>query len=259
MEQLRTILLILGIVLVAAIWLAETLRRRRTTHTSPDWGKADITHEEGIGSGVGGVSGMETETHPGEWGAANFSARRHEVVDEAQLEELKGLGKKSDNEFDDIPVLTAVVDPESLSSFPGEQTPPDEEVIVLTVMAPKGRPLRGPLLLKALHEAGLTHGDMEIFHFHVEGHSEPLFSVANILEPGRFILSEIAQFDTPGVALFMRLPTVMPGEEALHMMLRKARQIAAQLGASLCDGRRRPLADESLAELEQKAEGFPAE
>ncbi|MFO7592572.1 MAG: cell division protein ZipA [Pseudomonadota bacterium] len=258
MEQLRIILLILGVVLVGAIWLAETLRRRRANRSKLDWSKVDGAREGAFGSGRGSSPGMEAETHPDEWGEATFSARRHEVVDEAQLEGLKGLGNKDDDEFDDIPVLTAVVDPESLTSSGGEPTPSDEEVIVLTVMAPKGRPLRGPLLLKALQEAGLVHGEMEIFHFHVEGHSEPLFSVANILEPGRFILSEIVQFETPGVALFMRLPTVMPGEEALQMLLRKARQIAAQLGASLCDGRRQPLAEDTLAELEQQAEGFPA-
>jgi hypothetical protein len=41
-------------------------------------------------------------------------------------------------------------------------------------------------------------------------------------------------------------------------MLQKARQLGAQLNAVLCDGQRQPLNDETLAEMEKKAQRFPA-
>ncbi|MGM0593318.1 MAG: cell division protein ZipA C-terminal FtsZ-binding domain-containing protein, partial [Pseudomonadota bacterium] len=76
------------------------------------------------------------------------------------------------------------------------------------------------------------------------------------LEPGRFILSEMAQLETPGVALFMQLPAVIPGTEALQLMLEKAQQLAEQLGAELCDGQRQPLDEEAVTALEKRAAVF---
>lgn len=252
MEQLRTILIILGLVLVAGIWLADFLRRRRAMRAPHRWNEVSDINEAAI-SEEDMLSTAISAPDSDEWVGKAFSAQRSAYLDDEQLEELKGLGQDDDN----IPLLTAVV--EDPSAFIGtEHSVPAEEVIVLTLMAPERRQLRGPLLLKALQEAGLAHGVMEVFHFHVEGHKEPLFSVANILEPGRFVLSELAQLETPGLALFMRLPTMMPGEDALRIMLQKAHQVAAQLNASLCDSQRRPLDDASLAKLYQTAEQFPA-
>jgi cell division protein ZipA len=189
------------------------------------------------------------EPHPDEWVGKAFTANRNDALDDSQLEELKGLGG---DEPPAEPELAAT-EPAKSEEAPAAQP---EEVIVLTVLAQGRKKLRGPLLLKALQDCGLNHGDMDIFHYHVEGHDTPLFSVANVLEPGRFVLSEIAQLETPGVALFMQLPTVMPGAEALQLMLEKARQLAAQLGAELCDGQRQPLDDEAAAALEKRAASF---
>lgn len=254
MEQLRTILIVLGVLLVAGIWLADRIRRRRS-ESPRHWNELELDEEHGVDE-VQRFSTDDAGPMPDEWVGKAFSARRHDVLDDEQLESLKGLG--SDDE--------AGVEETAAPSGGGEQeelaTPapmPAEAVIVLTLLAPQGRQLRGPLLLKALQEAGLAHGEMDIFHYPVEGHSEPLFSVANVLEPGRFVLSEMAQMETPGVALFMRLPTFMPGGEALQMLLQKARQIAAQLGASLCDGQRQPLDDAALAALEKRAAAFTAQ
>lgn len=254
MEQLRIILIVLGVLLVAGIWLAERIRRRRS-EPPRHWNELELDEEHDVDE-VQRFSTDEAGPMPDEWVGKAFSARRHDVLDDEQLESLKGLGS------DDEAGVEETAAPAGGGGQEGVATPapmPAEEVIVLTLLAPQGRQLRGPLLLKALQEAGLAHGDMEIFHYAVEGHREPLFSVANILEPGRFVLAEMAQLETPGVALFMRLPAVMPGDEALKLMLQKAHQMAAQLNASLCDGQRQPLDDKALTALEKRAVRFRAE
>lgn len=259
MDTLRIILIVLGVLLVAGIWLADRIRRRRASRPPQHWNEIEEFNEEAI-SIEESFPSAEKEPHPDEWVGQAFTARRNDVLDDEQLEELKGLGSGESGDVDDAPSLNRDDAEEKASAGRAEakQPMPAEEVIVLTLLAGKGKKLRGPLLLKALQESGLAHGDMDIFHFHVEGHKEPLFSVANVLEPGRFVLSEMAQMETPGVALFMQLPAVMPGEEALRMMLQRARQMAAQLSASLCDGQRQPLDDAALAELERRAKKFPA-
>jgi len=259
-EQLRIILIILGILLLAGIWLAERIRRRRRLMQKPDdWDAIDSYNEDAV-SLEDTFPAAEETPHPDEWVGQAFTAKRHDVLDDEQLEGLRGLGG-SDSEVEEA-VASGETVTEKTDTKPQRQTAekpmPAEEVIVLTLLAQKGKKLRGPLLLKALQECGLEHGEMDIFHYPIEGHSEPLFSIANVLEPGRFVLSEMAELETPGIALFMRLPAPLPGDEALKLMLQKARQLGAQLNASLCDGQRQPLDDKALAETEKRAQGFSA-
>lgn len=260
MDQLRIILIVLGIVLVAGIWIADRIRRRRAMKPSSDWNEIESYNEDAV-SEEDMYPSLDDQTNPDEWVGKAFSAKRHDVLDDAHLEGLKGMASDGSVPEQQIPILDEVVEfaePQPSATPETEQDAQPEEVIVLTLLAEQGKRLRGPLLLKALQECGLSHGDMEIFHYSIEGHSEPMFSVANVLEPGKFVLSEMAQMETPGIALFMRLPTQMPGSEALQQMLHKARQLGAQLNANLCDGQRQPLDDATLAQLEARAQPFQA-
>ncbi|MGM0593317.1 MAG: cell division protein ZipA C-terminal FtsZ-binding domain-containing protein, partial [Pseudomonadota bacterium] len=201
MDELRIILIALGVLLVVGIYLADRMRRRRAARPPRDWHEIDQVNEAAI-SELDHLRTEEEAVNPDEWVGQAFTARRDDTLDEYQLDELKGLG----DEDSDSPAATREPSPGDTA-----EPAPAEDVIVLTLLAPKNKKLRGPLLLKALQECGLRHGDMDIFHYHVEGRDTPLFSVANVLEPGRFILSEMAQLETPGVALFMQLPAVIPG------------------------------------------------
>lgn len=242
MDTLRIILVIFGILLVAGIWLTDRLNRHKPK--TPRRNAID----PGILPPADESFTTEEESLPDEWvgKAVSISARRHQPLADEQLDDLKGMNGT-------LAGTEATVPDSSRHAFP-ESLP--ETVIVLTVMAREEKYFSGPLLLKVLQEAGLVHGEMGLFHYHLAGKDEPLFSVANILEPGRFELSEIATLQTPGLALFMRMPTVVPGEQALQILLQKSRQIAAQLSGSLCDEQRQSLGEEKLAELEQKARRY---
>ncbi len=261
MEQLRIILIILGLLLVLGIWLVDRIRRQRRLMRPPeDWDAIDSYNEDAV-SEEDSFPTAQKDLNPDEWVGKAFTAKRHDVLDDAQLEGLHGMAGSTADLEQEIPVLDDVVvfdEPQQARGTSQQNAVPQETVIVLTLLAPKGKPLRGPLLLKALQDSGLEHGNMDIFHYHAGGSSEPLFSAANVLEPGKFILSEIAQMETPGIALFMRLPNQLAGSDALNLMLQKARQMGAQLNATLCDGQRQPLNDKALAEMEEKAMVFPA-
>jgi len=252
MDTLRIILIVLGIALVAGIWLADRLKRRMPKRERR-WSANDF---DAIAEDTGGTFTTREEPLAEGWvdRSVSLSARRNEPLPEEQLEGLKGLGREPDDVTAAAPAGTAA------AAQPAEQPTiqPGEAVVVLTVMAGEGKRFTGPWLLKVLQEVGLEHGEMGIFHYHLAGKQEPLFSVANILEPGRFDLAEIVTLETPGVALFMRLPAVVAGELALQTLLQKSRQMAAQLSGTLCDEQRRPLGEEKLAELEQLAKRYAA-
>lgn len=242
MDTLRVILIIFGILLVAGIYLADRFKR--------DQSKKMMHHRDGIDldmlSAAGESFSTAEESFPVEWSGneTSISARRHQPLADDQLNDLKGLnGANAETD------ATAPSRPSDQGSLP-------ETVIVLTVMAREDKRFSGPLLLRVLQEAGLAHGGKGLFHYHPPGINEPLFSVANILEPGRFELSEIATLQTPGLALFMRLPAAVDGEQALQILLRKSRQIAAQLSGSLCDEQRRRLDEERLARIGQLARRY---
>ncbi len=246
MDTLRIILILFGILLVAGIYLVDVLRSRKARAPKP------IIEEPPIADELGNFEVTEDDIPPEAWLGMTFTARRQELLDDDHLRGLKGIGDEPVPEPVE-PSTRPHSETESESeSKPAQQADPGS-VIVLTLIAPKGKPIRGPLLLRALKDAGLYYGDMDIFHYVEREGDEPLFSVANILEPGRFVISEMAEFSTPGIALFMSLPTSLPGGEALRIMLSKARQLDAQLNATLCDGQRQPLSDEMLAWLEMKA------
>lgn len=246
MDTLRIILVILGILLVAGIYLLDLLRSRKAQAPKA------IIEEPPIADELGNFEVSEDDIPPEAWLGMTFSARRQERLDDEHLRGLKGLGDEVEVEpVEQSPAQHNETQSETHTE-PAQQANPGA-VIVLTLIAQKNKPIRGPLLLRALKDAGLFYGDMDIFHYVDREGDEPLFSVANILEPGRFVLSEMAEFSTPGIALFMSLPTSLPGGEALRIMLSKARQLDAQLNATLCDGQRQPLSDEMLEWLEKKA------
>lgn len=244
MDTLRIILVIFGILLVAGIWLMDRLNRHK-----PKAPRRNAIDPSILPPADESFTSVE-EPLPDDWVGkeVSISARRHQPLADEQLDDLKGMNG--------TPASTDATASASLHHAFPESLP--ETVIVLTVMAREDKHFSGPLLLKVVQEAGLVHGEMGLFHYPLAGKDEPLFSVANILEPGRFELSEIATLQTPGLALFMRLPAVAPGEQALQILLQKSRQVAAQLSGSLCDELRLRLDDEKLARLGEKARRYGA-
>lgn len=122
-----------------------------------------------------------------------------------------------------------------------EPAPGDEDrIIALYVVAPRGERLRGADLQSAFSRLGLEHGDLDIFHRH-DDQQRTVFSVANAAEPGTFDPATLRDLETPGVALFMRLPTPMPAPDAFDELVTAARALAADVGGHALDGRQSTL------------------
>ena len=136
-----------------------------------------------------------------------------------------------------IPVETAAA--EAYSDEELEDELKDGLMLVLNV-AGSGRNLRGSTILKAITATGFTYGPMGIFHYYSPNRAgkRPLFSLANMMEPGSFNLKAMEELSTPGLTLFANITHPEEGMETFSIMLETANRLADILDATVCDEQR---------------------
>ena len=134
-----------------------------------------------------------------------------------------------------------------------------EEILVVNVMAKAGNDFAGEKLLEVLMTAGLRFGDMDIFHYPLDPSRDdepPVFSVANILNPGTFDLDSIETFHTPGLSLFLVIPSPKNDQQAFDDMLRIAEHIKTAFAAELRDDRRNIMTAQTIEHYRQRIRDF---
>ena len=124
----------------------------------------------------------------------------------------------------------------------------DEEVIYLNLQSRDGE-IEGADLIRAMQKYDLTHGDMGIFHRLTEGSRQPLFSIANMVEPGNFDIETLSTMTTPGLTLFLRLPRTFDALHALDEMWATTRGLASELNADILDRNRQPFSSQKQQKM----------
>lgn len=260
MDNLRWSLLLIGILLVAGIYVWDRLRRRRTP---PAGGNLDTQDKALLESLDAGRRVPDTDLKEA-LGELNGLRGEHPTDETLDIDELRTLvpdpeGTNVDRPGDGgVPGVEDEVPPAS-SEEPRRGEPSEELVIVLNVMAASEQTFPGTEVRKALEEVDLRHGDMRIFHHFGVGEMSvdgPVFSVANILEPGFFELERMDAMATPGVCMFMRLPGPLDGRVAFELLLSTGRRLAQQLGGELRDETRSVLSLQKIAQIRERIGEF---
>ncbi len=240
-DQLRLVLLLAGMVLVAAIYLWDRYQRSRRRLKGLSLRKArKIRRELGLDreEEVPSFTAMDGEISPEPGVTLRVIDRSREAAPEPPAVEPEPRPQAASDR-------PPVPEPESEPPVP----PPGEvpELVVQIGLRAREGAFRGPEILEAMAQAGLEPGTMRIFHRLDARHPDrPLFSVASMVEPGHFPFDDMEHFSTPGLLFFAQLPGVRDGLEIYSEMLFAANQVAEQLDGILQDENRAVLTRQSI-------------
>ena len=156
------------------------------------------------------------------------------VNDQERLEPSLDKESVADN-YDDVSISE---DPASVADAEDEpeQVERKQKIVTLRIVARKQATFAGDDLALSLRGIGMRHGKFGIYHRH-DGNDESkiIFSVASLVEPGSFDLTNLKAQEIPGISLFMILPGPMDGAEAFDLMMVAARALSQSLNGDLLD------------------------
>jgi len=239
MNGFRLILLGIGLLIIAGIYLHGTVSRKRRIRSRVE--KIPILENDNIPN-ISFNHDDENNNFSDASGGADQNASAPKKNDAEPLNETQ---QDKQNE-----AVVREVKEELL------RTATKEELIILYIMAEKGHSFKGKKILYAMESVDMEFGPMDIFHHYGtdEMKSEkPLFSLLNIVEPGHFNINQMEGFTSNGLAIFMRLPVNNNGGKAFDIMLDKAWEIARILNGELHDSKHNFLDPSTVNTMRDKA------
>ena len=145
--------------------------------------------------------------------------------------------------------------PDQPRAEPESLAPDVPEFIAIHVKSAHQTPFVTQAIFAAAESAGLIHDDQGIFQMPgAAGAGAPLFSMANMLEPGTFSHADPTRA-TRGLTLIMRLPAESNPGMVLDLMLQTAELLATSLGGMVYGADHRLLDKDRTAALRHQAAG----
>ena len=289
MDKLRLTLLIVGCFIVLGIYLWEifykTSPKKKTdildaVDETPDIPLTPFNNEaEDSAAAMAVLGSLLTQTRDQNIGESNpvvplttpEPENNHDAPDDElplPLEMSVKDYETESSENNDYDVFAAIE--EDIQEHEDERTPEvpeqdadtlkanqsSEDLLVLYITSPAHILFNGLSISKAADEVGMVYGHMNIFHHFGPGklHSgQPLFSIANMHEPGSFDLGRMADLKTKGVVVFMYSPASIDASVVFELYLNTTQRVAEILGGDVRTSDNEILNTASIKTLRDKA------
>ncbi len=223
-NTIRIILIIVGALLILALFLWERSRRADAADEDGDYEEADSPY--GL---------PHTKREP------RFGAVVEDEESVGPVRVVRTRSPTSESGDDDESRRRLEID----SGRYAEQQPPAnaEPLLIQLSVSARREPFAGPDLISAAESCGLRPGQMDIFHCldEFDDHTRIYFSMANMVKPGTFPFDDMEEFSTPGLMLFAQLDGRPEDMTILEEMTATARKLASVLNGDVLDETRRPL------------------
>jgi cell division protein ZipA len=250
MQELRWILLGLGVVFLLGLWIWEARRPRQANPKAE--GRPSARFEPTI-AGLDSNRARQSAT------AAPEESDEIVAVDRERSRPGPAAAERVGTEPSAEPVIEQVMsalDEPAADVALADRTPSiapwpkEQKIITLRVSAPPLERFEGQALVDALRAERLVHGRYEIFHRTAED-GAALFSVASLVEPGTFDLAQVAGKRFPGVTIFAVLPGPLSPMATFDSMLDTARSLADRLRGLVQDERGANLSAQRLMSIRE--------
>lgn len=277
--SLRTLLIIVGVLIIAGVYLFTVRKRRRDSRHTYERGFSRLDVPDVIlqanedlpedSDNWEIVTKARAQPDPPVARRAEVPMARNTVIDELpQVRNDDIAPPEPSNARRRVDQLELFATPEPSPSIRKSSRAKaviataahtDNGLITLFVRAREGQTIPGTSLVKAFNAVGMQHGDMAIFHHFGAGEllcTKPVFSAANMFEPGTFDLAKIEAFRTAGVALFLQLPGPLDGPVAFELLLNTAQRLTELVGSELYATPQNRLDSKNIARLRGRAALF---
>lgn len=138
---------------------------------------------------------------------------------------------------------------------PAEPRRSPQKIVALRVAAPAASAFGGAALREAIVDQGFEYGRYQIYH-RLDDSGRPIVSLASLREPGTFDPETMDALEYRGVALFAVLPGPIPSQVAFDELVEVARSLAARLGGVLQDDRGASLSVQRIGHLREEVAEF---
>jgi len=269
---LRAALIVIGLVVVAAIYILGVMRCRSRNRHYPgrmkSWRPAateeafdgdsaldrDPTDDDIIAVRVRKVEPL-ADLPVIRNDAAEARAAAPPMIDEASPSERPARGRRSRAKSAQLDLGFG----DSDGSRQRDTPPPEPAILTLYLRPAQGSNFAGPAIVRNVNAVGMRHGELQIFHHFGAGDlrtERALFSLANMFEPGSFDLQRIEAFQTAGLVMFLNLPAALDGPVAFELFLNTAQRLAEGLQAELMSDPGTSLHSASIEKMRRTAALF---
>jgi cell division protein ZipA len=258
MAELRWILLVAGLALIAGLYAWGVRARKRSAAPEPD----RVTRvEPPRAPSAASVAPPAARVEPSVWAEEEPLGESDELptleveADEPPARRIVATPRREPR-FEEAAEVEAPEPPRASAPPVEERKPaPPQKIVAIRVAAPPSSTFEGGTLRAAIVAEGFEFGRYDIFH-RLDASGRPLCSLASLREPGTFDPDAMDGVDYRGVAMFTVLPGPLPSQHALDELIGAARLLAERLGGVLQDDRGAQLSLQRIGQLREEVAEF---